>query len=118
GAAFALSLVWVDGLWGIIAVIVVLGFVGELYRPASSALIADLVVPTRRVAAFSAYRLMLNLGFAVGLALGGALAVHSYTLLFVGDALTAAVFGLIALVALPHGTRTTKHEERHLQGAG
>jgi MFS family permease len=117
GAAFTLSLVWVDGLWGIVGVIVVLGFVAELYRPASSALIADLVEPSRRVAAFSAYRLMLNLGFAVGLALGGALAARSYTLLFVGDAATAAAFGAIALVALPHGTRTAKQEERHLRGA-
>ena len=70
------------------------------------------------MAAFSAYRLALNLGFACGLSLGGFLAAHSYHLLFVGDAITSALFGVIALVALPHGTRTTKHEERHLAGAG
>ena len=98
--------------------VALLGFVAELYRPASSALIADLIEPKARVAAFSAYRLALNLGFACGLSLGGILAAHSYHLLFVGDAITSALFGVIALVALPHGTRTTKHEERHLAGAG
>ena len=29
----------------------------------------------------------------------------------------SALFGVISLVALPHGTRTSRHEERHLTGA-
>src|SRR5205823_1712696 len=117
GAGLTLSLVWVHGLWGIVVVVAVLGFVAELYRPASSALIADLIPSERRVAAFSAYRLMLNIGWAVGLAVGGILAAHSFTLLFVGDAVTSGAFGVIALLALPHGTRTAKHEERNLATA-
>jgi MFS family permease len=116
-AILTLSLVWVAGLWQIIAVVTALGFVAELYRPASSALIADLVPPERRVAAFSAYRLTLNLGWAFGLALGGFLAQRSFDLLFVGDAVTSAVFGVIAMVAIPHGVRTTKHEEHQLSSA-
>lgn len=111
GAVLTLSLVWIGGLWPIVLVVLLLGFVAELYRPASSALIADLVAPEARVAAFSAYRLMLNIGFAFGLALGGVLAGRSYTLLFVGDAVTSSLFGVIAIAALPHGTRTTKLEE-------
>jgi len=118
GAALTLSLIWVRGLFGIVAVVLLLGFAAELYRPASSALLADLVAPQARVAAFSAYRLALNIGFACGLSLGGLLAARSYDLLFLGDAITSAAFGAIALIALPHGTRTTKHEERHLAGAG
>ena len=67
GAGLTLSLVWVNGLWEIVGVVaLLLGFVAELYRPASSALIADLIEPKARVAAFSAYRLALNLGFACG----------------------------------------------------
>ena len=118
GAALTLSLVWVRGLWAIVLVVALLGFVAELYRPASSALIADMVPPQARVAAFSAYRLALNIGFACGLSLGGLLAARSYDLLFVGDAITSAAFGAIAVAALPQGTRTTKLEERHLMGAG
>ncbi len=112
GAALTLSLVWVTSLAGIIGIVLLLGFVGELYRPASSALVADLVPPEGRIAAFSAYRMGLNIGWACGLALGGILAEHSYNLLFVGDALTSLGFAIIAMVALPHGTRTTKREER------
>ena len=87
GAGLTLSLVRVHGLGPIVGVVALLGFVAELYRPASSALIADLIPPERRVAAFSAYRLMLNVGWALGLALGGILAERSFTLLFVGGIL-------------------------------
>ena len=89
----------------------------ELYRPASGALIADLLPSEQRVTAFTLYRLGVNVGWACGLALGGFLAERSFSLLFIGDAMTSATFGLIALVSLPHGTRTTKHEERHLPTA-
>jgi MFS family permease len=112
GAVLTLSLVWVTGLWPIVGVVLLLGFVGELYRPASSALIADLVAREARVAAFSAYRMGLNIGWAFGLALGGILAEHSFNLLFIGDAVTSLGFAVIAMRALPHGTRTSKHEER------
>jgi MFS family permease len=118
GAALTLSLVWVSGLWTIVLVVMLLGFFAELYRPASSALVADLVRPEARVAAFSLYRLMINIGWACGLALGGILAGESYHLLFIGDAITSGMFAVIALVALPHGVRTTKHEERDRVSAG
>jgi MFS family permease len=118
GAALTLSLIWVRGLWGIVGVVALLGFVAELYRPASSALVADLVDPGARVAAFAAYRLMLNLGWAFGLALGGIMAQHSYDLLFIGDAATSLAFAAVALVGLPHGTRTSRHEERRRGHAG
>lgn len=118
GAALTLSLVWVEGLWPIVSVVMLLGFFGELYRPASSALVADLVAPEARVAAFSVYRMTINIGFAFGLALGGVLAGESYHLLFIGDAITSSLFAVIAIAALPHGTRTTKHEERDRVSAG
>ena len=112
GAGLTLSLVWITGLWAIVGVVLLLGFVGELYRPASSALIADLVEPQARVAAFSAYRMGLNIGWACGLALGGLLAEHSFNLLFIGDAASSLGFAAIALTKLPHGTRTSRLEER------
>ncbi|MGZ5353690.1 MAG: MFS transporter [Actinomycetota bacterium] len=89
----------------------------ELYRPAASALIADLVPSDRRVTAFTLYRLAANVGWAAGLALGGFLIDRSFTFMFVGDAATSAAFGAIALFALPHGTKTTRREEAHLPSA-
>jgi MFS family permease len=94
-----------------------LGASAELYRPASGALIADLLPSEQRVTAFTLYRLAVNTGWAVGLALGGFIIERSTTWLFVGDALTSLTFGMIALVALPHGTRTARHEETDLPTA-
>jgi MFS family permease len=76
---------------------------GELYRPASSALLADLVPSELRVTAYAAYRMSFNAGFAFGPATAGFLASRGYIWLFVGDAGTSVLFGLIALAALPVG---------------
>jgi MFS family permease len=84
------------------------GLTGELYRPASSALLADLVPAGQRVTAFAAYRMALNAGFAFGPATAGLLAKHSFFWLFVGDAATSLLYGFVAWVALPAGLRGTR----------
>jgi MFS family permease len=102
-ASFTLLLWQAHSLALIYPLMFCLAATAELYRPASSALIADLVPSEQRVTAFTLYRLAVNVGWACGLALGGFLAERSFALLFVGDAATSAAFGVIALVALPHG---------------
>lgn len=116
-AAFTLMLWQARTLAEIYPLMFCLAAVAELYRPASGALIADLLPSEQRVTAFTLYRLSVNVGWACGLALGGFLAERSFNLLFIGDAATSAAFGVIALTALPHGTRTTKREEAHLPTA-
>ncbi len=85
----------------ILTLAVLAGLTSESYRPASSALLADLVPAGRRVTAFAAYRFAINIGFAAGPAVAGLLAQHAFVLVFVGDAATSAVFGVMALVLLP-----------------
>jgi MFS family permease len=116
-AALVLLLLQARALPVVFAVVVVYSFFAELHRPASGALIADLVPSEHRVAAYAFNRLLFNIAFAIGLALGGLLAERSFTLLFVLDAATSATFGVISLVALPHGRRTRREEERALGGA-
>jgi MFS family permease len=77
------------------------GVTAEIYRPASSALLIDLVDEEDRVTAFAAYRFAINAGWAFGPATAGVLAKYSYTWLFVGDAATSVVFGLLAWRFLP-----------------
>ncbi len=112
GAAFTLLLSQAHSLLLILPIAACVGLTAELYRPASSALLADLIPSERRVTAFTLSRLAINLGWAFGLAIGGFLADRSFLLLFIGDAATSAAFGVIALAALPHGVRTARHEER------
>lgn len=88
------------------------GLTAELYRPASGALLADLLPPTQRVTGFALYRLAINAGFAFGPAAAGFLADRSFLWLFAGDALTSAAFGIIALFALPQGVRSAAAQER------
>ena len=96
---------------------IVYAFFAELHRPASGALIADLIPPEHRVAAYAFNRLLFNLSFAIGLALGGLLAEEHFRELFIADAVTSVIFGVISLIALPHGTRTTKEQDREIGSA-
>jgi MFS family permease len=79
------------------------GLTTELYRPAASALIADFVPPGQRVRAYALSRFCINLGFALGPAVAGFLASRSFFLIFIGDAATSILFGLLALCTLPAG---------------
>jgi MFS family permease len=84
------------------------GLSAGTYPPASGALLADIVPEALRVRAYSALRVAMNAGFACGASTAGFLAKYSFFWLFAGDALTSAVYGVIALIALPHGIRAAK----------
>lgn len=87
---------------GIILVIApLLGFFTDLCRPPLQAAVADVVAPEHRARAYALLYWAINLGFAVAAVLGGALAEHSFTLLFVLDALSTFAFGAIVLVGVP-----------------
>jgi MFS family permease len=101
GAAAMFLLSQVRSLPWIILITALAGLTGELYRPASSALLTDLVPAGQRVTAFSAYRMAFNAGWAFGPATAGFLAQRGYFWLFAGDAATSALFGLVAWFALP-----------------
>jgi len=111
GAFSMILLSQVHKLPAIIALTALTGLTCELYRPASSALLADLVPPGQRVTAFSAYRLAFNAGWAFGPATAGFLASRGYLWLFVGDAATSVLFGIVALFALPRAVRSQAQEK-------
>lgn len=102
-AAAMLALSQAAGLPAITFFVFLIGLSSELYRPATSALLADMTPPQQRVVAFAVWRLAVNAGFALGPAAAGFLADRSFFWLFVGDALSSVVFGTIALVSLPPG---------------
>jgi MFS family permease len=116
-ALLVLLLLQAKSLPAVFGVVVLYAFAAELHRPASGALIADVVPTEHRVAAYAINRLLFNVAFAIGLTAGGFLADRSFVLLFIVDAATSVAFGLISLIALPHGTRSTKEQEREIGGA-
>jgi MFS family permease len=104
GAASMMLLSQADGFPEILGVSALAGLASEFYRPASSALLADILPVANRVTGYSAYRMALNAGFAFGPATAGLIAGHGFFWLFAGDAGTSALFGVVALVALPEIT--------------
>ncbi|WP_116209689.1 MDR family MFS transporter [Streptomyces olivoreticuli] len=73
------------------------GLTADLYRPAVSAMVADLVPAENRARAFGLLYWAINLGMGAAGLLGGALAQRNYEILFVADALTCLLFA--ALIA-------------------
>jgi len=97
---FAMSLaVWSKAGFPVIAGLVILNtFTGRLFEPPAGALISDVTAPARRQEAYALMRIGLNLGWAVGPALGGFLASKSYAFLFFISGIVTAV-GLVLLLA-------------------
>jgi len=77
-----------------------LSFVNEAFRPANSTAIAFYSKLENRTRSYSLNRLAINLGWAIGGALGGVLAKYSYHLLFWVDGITniLAAFLMLAFV--------------------
>lgn len=111
--AIAMLLMWqAESLIHYILTACLLGLTQGMYHPASNSLLADVVPSERRITAYAVVRWGVNLGFACGMAAGGFLAEKNFSWLFIGDAASSAVFGIIALLTLPHGTRTSAHRSQ------
>ncbi len=94
------------------------GLVSQLYRPATSAVLAAEVPGPQRVRAFGIYQFGVNAGTTAGSAIGGLVAEHSFLVLFACDAATSLAWAILAWRALP-GTRVDSSRERpHGQDSG
>lgn len=87
--------------WLLVVAMFVLGFFTDLYRPAVSAAIIDLVPADKQTRAFGYIYWAINFGAALAPVAAGLLANVDYFLLFLGDALTTAIFGVIVLARVP-----------------
>ena len=91
----------VNAPWLIVIAMFVLGFFMDLYRPAVSAAVTDLVPAEKRTRAFGYLYWAINLGAALAPIIAGLMANFNYFLLFLGDALTTLIFGLVVLARIP-----------------
>ncbi|HEY3121016.1 MAG TPA: MFS transporter [Vicinamibacteria bacterium] len=95
GGSLAVTMAFAPSLRAFAVLLVLSGFVAELYRPAASAIIGDALPSADRVIGFAALRTAINLGFALGAALGGLIADWNWRLLFVLDGLTTIGYGAL-----------------------
>lgn len=84
-----------------VPLLVAFGFIADLYRPAASAMIGDLLPSSERASGFAGLRMVVNLGWAAGTALGGVLADRDWRLLFLGDGATTLAYGLLVYFTIP-----------------
>jgi len=101
GAAAMLQLGFARAAWHLAFGCFALGLCGDLYRPASSAAVADLVPPEDRTRAYALLYWVVNLAFAIAVVAAGLLARAGYTWLFVGDAATTLAFAAIVWARFP-----------------
>jgi len=84
-----------------VPLLVAFGFIADLYRPAASAVIGDLLPSSERATGFAGLRMAVNLGWASGTALGGLLADWDWRLLFLGDGLTTLAYAVLVYFMIP-----------------
>lgn len=101
GAAVLVVMSELSDPWQFMLSVGVFGLIVDMYRPACSAMFGDLVEGEQRPHAFGLFYISINLGFAIGPPIGGILAGWSFRSLFLIDAITTAICGLIILAFIP-----------------
>lgn len=101
GAVLLVAIGQAPGLLALSGLVALYGLVGEAYRPAVSAAVADTVAPADQREAFALLYWAINVGAAVGPALGGWIAERSFAWLFWLDAATVATYAVVVAVGVP-----------------
>jgi MFS family permease len=89
------------GVPQIVSAAFLVGLVGDIYRPAASAAVADLLSGERRTRAFALQFWAINLGFSVAAVSAGLLVRLGFGVLFAIDAATSLIYGLVVLRKVP-----------------
>ncbi len=76
------------------------GTFNGMYRPASQTLVSYMTVNGLHKITFSVYRLVINLGMSIGPAIGGQLATHSFSAIFISNGIANILAGFILIMGL------------------
>jgi len=78
-----------------------LGMMGEMYRPAVAAAISDVVPAKDRTRAFGLLYWVVNVGFSIAIPLAGLASRFGFEVLFVADACTTFLYGVVVWRKVP-----------------
>lgn len=102
-------------LFSISIIIFLYAFTADMFRPANSSAIAHFSTSENRTRSVSLVRLAVNLGFSVGPAIGGFIALHlGYNWLFLIDALTSFAAAAMLFFYLPKVKTETSTKKNHV----
>lgn len=97
--------------WTLSAAVFLFSCVSDTLRPANSVAISAYSRPDNRVRSFSLMRLSINLGFAIGPALGGLILItFGYAWIFIFDGITCLLAAAFILLYLPRKTNEENEE--------
>lgn len=109
--ALGFAVLYAAPIWVLGSLVVLNGFLRAQFEPAAGAAVTELSPPHLRVAAFGLQRIGINLGWAVGPAIGGFLSTHSYgTMFFV--AAPATLIAILAVLPLGKDAKKTRRPPR------
>ena len=86
-----------------------MGLMGNFGGPARQAMVADLLPKEKQAEGFGILRVAVNLSAAFGPIFGGFIATQSYLLLFIADAVSSLITGVIVFFVIPE-TKPEKKE--------
>lgn len=90
------AMILAESFWEITAMVFILSSIGDAFRPANKVAVSQYSKPKNLTRSFALLRLAVNVGFAIGPALGGFLAAwKGYDLLFWADGITCILAAII-----------------------
>jgi MFS family permease len=95
-----IAILYIDNFVILLVAITVLGGICQMYRPASSSILATLVHPSRQVMVFSMYRLAVNAATTLCPLVAVLIIAVSWDLLFYVEAITILLYAVIIAMAL------------------
>lgn len=104
----------VNELWLFALISTVVGMLSDVAGPARGAMTTDMLPPNKRVEGFGIIRVVGNLAWIIGPALGGLIAGKSYMLVFILDAVASIITAIIFMLKIPE-TKPQGDEETEKQ---
>jgi len=101
GGLFFLAFSMVKDFHTLCVLAVLISFFYDAFRPANFTAIAAYAAPGKETRSYSLNRLATNVGWAVGISLGGIIASFNYRLLFIVDGLVSILVAVAILIFLP-----------------
>ncbi len=100
-AASSISMGLVNDLGVFFVLAAFVGFLSDIAGPARAAMVADMLSEDQRSEGFGIMRVAGNLSWIIGPSVAGIIAVHSYLLIFILDAILSVITAVIIYRAIP-----------------
>lgn len=100
-----------ETFWQFVICIFLVSSFGEAFRPANSSAVAAYSNESNRTRCYALNRLAINLGWAIGPAIGGILASYNYRFLFWADGITCILASLLLYVLFASARRNATHKK-------